>query len=257
MAHITENDYKKLAEAVSADLLLNKVALNNSITKLATSMDMSQEQVRRLCEASNNTTFNKMFQSKDKTASDRMVEFDVADASRVLGGAVKEASAHVPDAGVVYLSEYRTLRPDDPEETTTKVAFEMRPESKPRTEQDRRTLRKTLDHLRHEKIATEYMYSDALHAIKNQFKRLYRDTDFQTFEKRAAAIHGAAALRPLTDMRAQLRMPAVTYDFDRIQKTAGYVDDSKIEYKLMSDAVAHAVKLAELTQGISKLETLV
>lgn len=256
MAHITENDYKKLAEAVSDDLLTNKVAMNTSISKLASSMDMSQEQVRRLCEASNNTAFNKMFQSKDKTASDRLIEFDVADADTVLGGSIKEASARPSADGLVYLSEYRTLRADDAEEPLTKVAFELRPDSKPKTEQDRRTARKTLDHLRHEKIATAYLYDDALYAIKNQFKRLYRDMDFASFEKKAAAVHGPAAIRPLSDLRSQMRLPEVTYDFDQLQKTAGYIDDSKIEFKLLSEAVAHAEKIANITQGILKLEPL-
>lgn len=257
MAHITENDYKKLAEAVSHDLLTNKVAMNTSISKLASSMDMSQEQTRRLCEASNNTAFNKMFQSKDKTAADRLIDFDVADADVVLGHAIKEASA-VPSAeGVVYLSEYRTLRADDDEESLTKTAFELRPDTKPKTEQDRRTVRKTLDHMRHEKIATAYMYDDALSSIKNQFKRLYRDTDFATFEKKAAAIHGPASIKPLSDLRVQMRLPAVTYDFAQLQKTAGYIDDSKIEFKLFADAVTHADKIANITQGIAKLEPLV
>jgi len=258
MAHITENDYKKLAEAVSDDLLTNKVAMNTSISKLASSMDMSQEQTRRLCEASNNTAFNKMFQSKDKTASDRLIDFDVADADVVLGNAIKEASAVPAEDGLVYLSEYRTLLADDgEEESLTKTAFELRPDSKPKTEQDRRTVRKTLDHMRHEKLATAYMYDDALHAIKNQFKRLYRDTDFATFEKKAAAIHGPASVKPLSDLRVQMRLPAVTYDFAQLQKTAGYIDDSKIEFKLFADAVTHADKIANITQGIAKLEPLV
>lgn len=257
MAHITEKDYTKLAEAIADDLLSNNIALNDSITKLATSMDMSQEQVRRLCETSNNTTFNKLFQAKGKTAEDRMIEFDVADANTVLGGAIKEASAAHVDSSVVYLSEYNTLRPDDIEETTTKVAFELRPESAPKTAQDRRTLRKTLDHMRHEKIATEYKYADVIFSIRNQFRRLYRDTEFPTFEKNAAALYGHAAMRPLADLRNQMRLPAVNYDFDQLKKTAGYVDDSKIEYTLMVEAVTHAEKLANLTQGISKLGTLV
>lgn len=258
MAHITENDFKKMAEAISDDLIHHKVPLTDSVAKLASSMALNQEQVRRLCEASNNTTFGKLFQSKEKTAEDRMVEFDVADADKVLSGSIKEASVQPTNNDVVFLHEYRSLlnEPVDTE-NRVKVAFELRPEPRANTERDKRTIRKTIDHLKHEKIATEYLYSDSLNALKGQFKRLYRDISFDAFEKSAAVVHRDAAVRPLTDLRNLLRMPEVDYDFAAMQKTAGYVDDSSLEFKLFANAVEHAQKLNELTSGISKLETLI
>jgi len=257
MAHITENDYQKMAEAVSNDLINGKVPLNESVSKLASSMDMSQEQIKRLCETTNNTTFGKLFQSRDKTAEDRMVEFDVADVDKILSKNIKEASLHRDDDNVVSLYEYRELETQSNEEPSfDKVAFELRPEPKVNTERDKRTIRKTLDHLRHEKIATEYMYSDAMYSLKNQFKRLYKDISFDNFEKAAAAIHQEDSIRPLTELRMYMRLPAVDYDFENLQKTAGYIDDSKIEFKLFADAVSCITKLANITQGINKLENL-
>jgi len=256
MAHITENDYKKMAEAISDDLVQQKIPLNDSIRKLASSMDMSQEQVRRLCESSNNTTFNKLFQSKDKTASDRIVEFDVADADQVFADNIKEASVAEPTESVAYLSEYRSLREEDETPEMTKVAFEERPTATPNREVDRRTVRKTLDHLRHEKMASEMVYGDTLQTLKRRFARIYQDVPFSTFEKNAAALHGERVAPLLTELRRSMRMPAMTYNFETLQKIAGFVDDSAFEYSLLADAVAQSEKVATIAAGIAKLEAL-
>jgi AraC-like DNA-binding protein len=331
MAHITENDYKKMAEAISDDLVQQKIPLNDSIRKLASSMDMSQEQVRRLCESSNNTTFNKLFQSKDKTASDRIVEFDVADADQVFADNIKEAAVSEPANAVAYFSEYRSLR----EETSIKQAaldafdahkgyyddddrnfslmgkkqvsdddlmfmhrhndlanapdnkytrsldlaksqfpnhdnhallamrkhindsFEpIKTASERHREVDRRTVRKTLDHLRHEKMASEMVYGDTLQTLKRRFARIYQDVPFSTFEKNAAALHGERVAPLLTELRRSMRMPAMTYNFETLQKTAGFVDDRAFEYSLLADAVAQSEKVATIVAGIAKLEAL-
>ena len=256
MAYIAENDYKKMAEAISDDLVQQSIPLNDSIRKLASTMDMSQEQIRRLCETSNNTTFNKMFQAKDKTASDRIIEFDVADADKVLADNIKQASSTNAADDVVYLSEYRSLLEEDEAPETTKVAFELRPTAAPSREVDRRTVRKTLDHLRHEKIASELMYGDTLQNLKRRFARIYQDVPFEAFEKNAAALHGERAVPALTELRRSMRMPAVNYNLETLQKNAGFVDDSKLEYSLLADAVTQHEKTATITASIARLEAL-
>lgn len=332
MAHITENDYKKMAEAISDDLVQQKIPLNDSIRKLASSMDMSQEQVRRLCETSNNTTFNKLFQAKDKTASDRIVEFDVADADQVFADNIKEASVAEHADDVAYLSEYRSLAEDSTVKQAGSLDYDEHdpaygaawdrsvglqrkktlsdddlmfmhghhdmdnaPDTKymrsldaakkqfpghanhallamrkfhndsfepaktasdGHREVDRRTVRKTLDHLRHEKMASEMVYGDTVQTLKRRFARIYQDVPFSTFEKNAAALHGERAVPLLTELRRSMRMPAVNYDCDALQKTAGFVDDSAFEYSLLADAVTQFDKVATITAGIAKLEAL-
>lgn len=256
MAHITESDYAKMADAVADDLVKQRIPLNDSIRKLASSAGMSTEQIRRLCETSNNTTFNKLFQSKDKTAADRIIEFDVADAEKILAESIKEASCVDAPEEVVYYSEYRSLAESDPAEETTKIAFELRPTAVPNPEVDRRTVRKTLDYLRHEKIASELMYNDTLHNLKRRFTHLYQDVPFETFEKHAVALHGERAVLPLTDLRNAMRKPGVNYNIDILQKTAGFVDDSKLEYSLLAEAVVCREKIATMTASIARLEEL-
>src|SRR3990172_3164186 len=84
MRPLKEMQYTKLAEAVATDFVSGDVPLNDSVEKLAIEFDMNQEQIKRLCEATNNTTFNKLFNAKDKTAEDRIIEFDIADSQKVL-----------------------------------------------------------------------------------------------------------------------------------------------------------------------------
>lgn len=256
MAHITENDYKKLANAVADDLLNQKIPLNNSVNKLAREMDMSHEQIRRLCEASNNATFGKMFESKGKSAEDRTVEFDVADADVVLNDAIKEAHYDGSGDPLVYLSEFRSLDDTDDEPTEVKVASDEEYVPPVRAEVDRRTLRKTLDHLRHEKIAADLAYGDTMANLKNRFRRLYQDISFESFEKEAAAIHGAAVLGPLTDLRRELRLPEMEYDYAQLEKQAGYVDNDRFEHKLLADAITHKTRLNQVNDGIAKLESV-
>jgi AraC-like DNA-binding protein len=192
MPYITDKDFKKLAEAVADDLVQGSIPLNNSITKLAKSMDMSQDQIRRLCEATNNVTFNKMFNSRDKTAADRMIEFPVADSKVVLASLIDSVRGEdCSEKTAAY--ELRELenemdlvrRPDAEVPAMEKQAFELRPVSRPKREADARTLGKVAEHMRNEKLATDMQYSDALSELKGRFKRLYDVPPFEQFEKDA------------------------------------------------------------------------
>lgn len=260
MAHVTENDYKKLAEAVADDLVQQNLPLNDSITKLAKSMDLNHEQVHRLCEATNNVTFNKMFNAKDKTASDRMVEFSVADPSEILGTAIKEASADSFVKAAAYelrplVDEMHAVRNPEPQyEERTKVAFELRPESKHSREVDQRTMRKTLSNLQHEKLAADMAYEDGVSDLRDRFRQLYDVVPFGQFEKEAAARFGEAAVAPLNTIRTLMGKPQVNYDMDRLTKTAGFIDDTTREMKLLSHIISSQSRSRTVARGIAKIE---
>jgi len=260
MAHVTENDFKKLAGAVADDLIQQKIPLNDSITKLAKSMDLSQEQVRRLCEATNNTTFNKVFHESDKTAADRMVEFKVADPSQILGTAIKEASADTNAKTAAYElrpldDEMHTVRHPAPEyEERTKVAFELRPQTHASDEVDRRTMVKVLDNMRHQKLAADMEYLDDVVSLRGQFRRLYDVVPFDQFEKVAAARFGNEAVGPLNEIREMMGMPQANYDISRLEKVAGFVDDTSAEMQLLQRIIATQQSRTKLALGIAKIE---
>lgn len=74
----------------AADLYLrDKVPLNQSIKKFAQTNGFNDEQVRRICEASNHDVNQRLFDSQD----DKNIQFDVADSSRILGAPEPEKLA--------------------------------------------------------------------------------------------------------------------------------------------------------------------
>lgn len=260
MAYVTEKDYKKLAEAVADDFINSEVPLNDSISKLAGEMDLNQEQVRRLCETTNNTTFNKLFKNKDKTANDRIVEFPVADYKAILGDKIKEASAYLPTNPLTAYDlrplndEMHSVRHPEPAPSTEKIAFEMRPEATHSKEVDIRSLRKVKDNLEHTKYAHEYDYRDKLAALKLEFKKLYDAPDLSKFEKEAVAAFGKDAVSPLNDLRKELSLPEVEYNVSHIQKTAGYVDDTAPAMSLLNELIHTVKQQSKTAAALKKLE---
>jgi len=117
MAHLDEKSIQKLAEAVAVDLVDGDIPLNDSISKLASKMDMNHEQIRRVCEASNNTAFNKIFQKRASDSDDRLVDFKIADPSNILNGQIKAAQVEIDEAPT-NLYERREL-PDQMHEVRT------------------------------------------------------------------------------------------------------------------------------------------
>jgi predicted NUDIX family NTP pyrophosphohydrolase len=373
MTYIKEDDYLKLANAAAIDLVDNKVPLNDSVAKLAQQFDLNQDQIARLCEATNNTTFNHIF--KNKTASDdRLVEFDVADPKIILRQQIKEAAYignisqnsvselyELPNqmdqirhpytdhfqmekvagdyelirvrvvgkggdlqifsvgsglwempAGTVTKGEdrktaaarillnktglktiptqleyiglqqfrgkmYQTFEVDTDKLTRTnyptdakgnkprieyrkEAGFELRPAHKAKPEVDLRTLEKTTNYLHHEKLATQIIYQETLDKLATCFKRLYKTLPFEIFEKEAAAIYGRDAENNLSQLRTALRKPAVNYNWETLQKTAGYIDIDIETHKLFKELQELSSKIASCTKGTvllnSKIQAL-
>jgi hypothetical protein len=263
MAHITDKDYQKLANAVADDLVSQKRPLNDSICKLAADMGMNDEQIARLCEATNNVTFNKLFQAKgqDKTASDRLIDFDVADTKKILGSMIKKAENsgdfekaasywEMRDLDDVDMHAIRAPEADAPLE---KTAFVLRPETQPSLEKDLRTLQKAADHTRHQKLAADMAYQDQLLTLSKRFSQLYDVMPFTQFEKSAAVLFGKTAEPHLNAIRKLRRMPEVTYDVGALTKTAGYVEDTFPELKQFAALMAAANDVTALTRSASRI----
>lgn len=265
MSLLTKKEIHKFAEAVVNDFLGQNIPLNDSVQKLAEARSLNEEQIGRICEAANNLTFNKMFTSKGKTASDRIVEFDVADRKKVLNGLIKSASTTLHPATQEKTAMYE-LRPLEDERYYARqgkplpvyektASFELRPEAKANPERDRRTLTKTIDHLRHEKLAYDTSYRDKVAELRASFRKLYNDLPFEAFEKQAAALWESDASQVLADLRTEMKLPAVTYDYSLLQKQAGFVNDTHPTMILMKQALELNSTRDRVSRAISKLET--
>ena len=80
----------------AADEFKHGTPLHTSIVKMARDNSMNPEQIKRLVESSNTTAFLNSF--KEKTGNDRMVEFDVADPSKVINEALSGSSESTPSS---------------------------------------------------------------------------------------------------------------------------------------------------------------
>lgn len=364
MAYIKEEDYQKLANAASIDLVDNNIPLNDSVSKLASQFEMNQDQLYRLCEATNNTAFNHIFKKK-ASESERLVDFEVADPKKILGDQIKQASVSDIAEDFVPASELRELpnlmdytrRPDVAYITKTasddtdsvrirvvgkggdlqifsvkkshwemptgtaikgenkkeaaarillsntglkanadqlkyagiktvndkfyhtfevdvdnltrvnhaedaqgnrpriefrkEAGFELRPSSKKPITDDIRTLEKTEEYIRQQKIAALNEYQDVTQDLVTQFKRLYDAQPFELFEKQAAALWGKTAEAHLTALRTKLKKPAMQYEFDKLAKIAGYVETDTKEHSLFKQLIETTEKIAKYDAGVA------
>lgn len=225
MPILTEREFAKLAAAAAKDLVDHQVPLNDSIDKLASSHEMNDEQIARLCEATNNAAFNALFEAKGKQGSDdRLVEFDVASPKVILGRRVAaEKTASVRRAAPAAFDaayESRPLRVAEP--FAEKTASETLPEtprelSERQKEANARALLKTLDHLEVEKHAQADAVQVAVANVAHNFRSIYARDGFAAFEKEAMALHPSPRTSALLNsVRQALRMPEATHAFDKV-----------------------------------------
>jgi ADP-ribose pyrophosphatase YjhB (NUDIX family) len=371
MGYIKEDDYSKLANAAAIDLVDNNVSLNDSITKLASQFELNQEQLYRLCEATNNTAFNHIFKKK-ASESERLVDFEVADPKKILGDQIKTASVAYTPVESLYAGELRELpnlmdytrKPevsyvktagDSSEDVRIRVigkggdmqifsvkkghwemptgtaikgeakkeaaarillsntglkantdqlkyagmqtfndkfyhtfeidvdslhrinhaedaqgnrpriefrkeaGFELRPTSKENLGDDVRTLEKTAEYLKQEKLAAIATYNDLISNVTVEFRRLYNEISFEDFEKRAAALWGSSAEPDLNYLRKRMKKAEVNYDFDKLARMAGYVDDMEQSeaLNLFHAAIMCRKKVATHDVALTKLNATI
>lgn len=254
MATLTERDYAKLAAAAADDLVMRKIALNDSIEKLASDYGMNEDQLARLCEATNNAAFNAVFADKGKAGSaDRLVDFDVASPKAILQRKLAQARSAMNKAasaepGFDSIWESRPLAAPALEGEKTAASNEYVPDAA-RLERiaarDARSVTKALEHLRIEKIAAAQQRDEAVERLYFHFRPVERRAQFATFEKDAMALHGAAADSLLDELRWKLGMPAVSRNHSKL---ANYVvvSDSASEYKFFARAVKAASDIVDI-----------
>lgn len=84
-AALSPSDLQSLAKRASVAYLTGGMSLNDAIIKLAREYpSISPHQVQRVVEFANQETFSKLFSDNEKYASDKNIEFDVADPGVVL-----------------------------------------------------------------------------------------------------------------------------------------------------------------------------
>lgn len=101
-AALTPADLQSLGKRASVAYLTGGTSLNDAIVKLAREYpSISPHQVQRVVEFANQETFSKLFSDNEKYASDKNIEFDVADPGDILlelnNGARPSVMSVMPD----------------------------------------------------------------------------------------------------------------------------------------------------------------
>ena len=110
MSSMTRDDLEQLAASIADKFINNNVSLEDSVLQCAKENSMNSDQIRRLVEMANTSTFLNMFQGK--TGDDRMVEFKVADPGTVISryyASTPEGSN--PSISIKRVSSISTLDP--------------------------------------------------------------------------------------------------------------------------------------------------
>ncbi len=266
MPALTDRDFTKFAQAAATDLVEGNIPLGSSVDKIASEYGMNDEQLRRLCEATNNAAFAAVFEAKGKTASeDRFVDFEIADANKILrtrmgASSEKTASVSLELDPCEYLPLAMTRRVHNAEafeksasDMVPAMPFDERPTDKQRrlTAGDRRKIAAAAEHLRIEKIAAEQEYGFALEALTREFRKVTKSACFDEFEKEAMAAYGVPGDAVLDHLRKDLRLPEVTRQGHA--KLAAYtiVDTKTLEHGLFKTALDHWTRIRHIEQVLT------
>ena len=210
----------------AADELKQGVPLHSSITKMARDNSMNPEQIKRLVESANTAAFLNQF--KEKTGSDRMVEFDVADPSKVIDDALGDRptsgttptisitiSVDKPAEGLHDSVENENLPQDKISNYQDKVAsYEELPVVKLARDEsslqlDTHKKAQLKDSILTKLADCNYRASDLADDIALSFRGIYTRDKYAGLELDALATHGNAAIPALQLVRSRLGMDKI------------------------------------------------
>lgn len=219
---LSTDDFARLA-LHAADALASKgTPLVESVDKLASANDMNIEQIKRLCEATNNAAFKALF---DKTASDdREVTFDVAKVEDVIGRRRSDGGAEKNASAPFDLS--RELAPlASRHDGVEKIA--SKPYIDPLEERAREkttaahavaqasSAQRMRDHLESVEETERYKFASDVDAIARYFGKLpdgHAHVEFVEVEKIAASTYGEGAMPLFAAVRKRIGLPEIEHD---------------------------------------------
>lgn len=206
----------KLAQTFWAGIDQNGATLTELVTKTARDHGLNPEQIERLARVTNSKAFEAKFAAM-KSASDRHVEFPVADAKAVIAAFCGEVAAS--GSAVKTAALYPDLASDAPvatnyfdgagrREKTAAVATPRRPEAEYFKLRDARV------ELDLQLKQAENRWTTAVDTLVAQTKLVYWDHD--AFEKDALAVIGIDALPELNVVRSRRKMAALDIPTEKV-----------------------------------------
>ena len=268
MAIVTDNQLDKIATAVVDRFLTEKIALTDGVVDAAKEANFNPEQIKRLVESVNNMTFLRKFNDVEKSAEDRMVEFETADPNsaiqRILDAA-KDLMGSVEgmegaQGGCPASSPCGDLtdalpesRPDAPPPLNPLQGEDTQELGEPKISGTVMImkLRKTAEELKTQEYQKRYELTDTLQKAASYFRRVPIE-DFVAFEKDALYKWGEHVAPCLQTIRTSLRLVPVEYNCNALTKTARVIDSSTKPMRLLHDMVRCSDTIDQLRQGQEK-----
>jgi len=261
MPSFSRHDIDSLAFKAVKDFNEGKT-LHNSIVKLAKDNSMNPEQIKRLVESANTSAFLDQFNSK--TGSDRMVEFDVADPSKVinetLGSVSSPSSSNGASITITITSDQdASLASDISDEIKAqpqdKVAayssdqgFFLHGESKPLSYHSKLQAKESLL----TKIAScNYQAEDLADSLYNTFKGIYTRQKYASFELDALSMYGNQAIPGLQMVRSRLGMDKIARKLS--EQESYYLADRHVVESSNKDALTKLAQVIEVTESLVAL----
>ena len=235
--------------------------LQDSVVKLAKDNQMNPEQIKRLVESTNTSAFLDSF--KSKTGNQRMVEFDVADASKAI-----ESALDAPQQGKGGDSITITISRGSDSDLFSDVANEYEPKVAEYTEKvasyeepfptkEERVSgyvsNKYKESLLDKLAACNYAASDLADDIARSFKGIYSRDKYASFELDALSQYGNKAMPALHMVRNRLGMKKLARSLSEAETY--YLADRHVVFKdnnSLLNKVAEIVELSEEHLNVSK-----
>jgi hypothetical protein len=248
--------------------------LHDTLVKMAKDNRMNPEQIKRLVESANTSTFLDQF--KSKTGNQRMVEFDVADPSRViqdsLGGEPSNSSSTGPSVSITISvdpvsglhdsitdeNSAHSAMGSTEEPTSQKVAsLDLRyegPKEIPMNPNTRAQVRESLL----TKIADcNYRAEDLASAVAVEYRGIYTRPKYASLETDALSRYGNAAIPALQMVRHKLGMSKIARSL-----TAGeeflladrHIVENSYSLEKISSILDLAKQLNSFQRGLQSLE---
>lgn len=216
MTLTSREDYEKLA-CMAIDKFKEGTPLNESIADISADHELNPEQIKRLIEVTNTGAFLDLF--KGMQGSDRMVEFDVADPSKIMelfhskmGPRISKKTTIVitktepgdsPDIG--FFDDIADSNRSFPEPAPSAPAEVV---VKEKTAEDRYMAREyvavLVDKLQDKIASAEYGMDDIASAIAGNFRDIYSREMYPEYVKHAFITHGPEAVYAIRHVSAKL-----------------------------------------------------
>lgn len=241
MPRYTDQDYQKLARAITQDFVNDEASLSDGFQKVARDGKMNVHEASRLLQTTNVTAHLDLF---EKMGSERYVEFEAlepADELPRLFDAEKTAQVASPEPwglGLDLPDEHEAAR----RPLVEKVAAEMVPvvdEPAPRGKYEgvrgynaARLVEKTAEELETRLRMAHMNYEDAIVKLATAFRRVDA-MDYGQFEKDAVALHGPRVEPVLAKLRDHVRR-----EHGPLDKTASHFVIVRREHAQLRDVVA-------------------